>query len=99
MSANASLRWPPNHAHTVSSLRDTASSSQPSPAARLANGLARPRAHRDHAEVLGVELVVDLGGVHGRAGEQPLHTLVAAQLGRVGHPLEPRAGTRWLSTR
>jgi hypothetical protein len=87
MSANAILRWAPSHAHTVSLLRDTANSSQPSPAARPANGLARPRAHRDQAEMLGVELVVDIGGVDGRAGEKPLHTLVAPQLGRVGHAL------------
>ena len=87
MSANATCLWPPNHAHTVSSLRDTLNSWRPRPAARLRTVSLRARAHRDQAEVLGVELVVELGSVDGRTGEQPLHALVAAQLGRVGHAL------------
>src|ERR1700681_3488298 len=38
-------------------------------------GLPRPRAHDYQAEVLGFELVVELGRVDRRTGEQPLHTL------------------------
>src|SRR5271166_3733219 len=54
---------------------------------QAANRVLGKRAHRDQAEVLGVELIIELGSVDGRTCEQPLYALVAAQLGRVGHAL------------
>ena len=53
----------------------------------LANGLPRLRAHGDHRDVLGIEVVVELAGVHGSAREQLLHALGETHLRRVRGPL------------
>ena len=97
--ASSSGRWPANHAHTVSSLRDTLNSSRSSPAASdCAHRLLGARAHRDHAEVLGIEARSRAGW---RRRARPRAAAGPARRGAVpvsAPPARPPAGTRGRST-